>query len=216
MLKNRLTAIVARITVISASVVLVSFLFAANVLADMQMNNQLEYGKSIHTYRTPNVNLIDGREREIDFAAAVEQEEMVIISFAFTSCTGICPVITANLVQALPELQKAGGRYRIFLVSLDPEHDTPARLQDYSERFDTGDKITLLTGSRSAIHVLLRAYNAVYPGGNKMNHQPLTLIRAGRHASWIRLEGLVSGASLAKEVRMAMVRTNHSGLAPVY
>ncbi|HNP27297.1 MAG TPA: hypothetical protein PKM20_11190, partial [Nitrosomonas sp.] len=84
MLKNHLTAIVARITVISASVVLVSFLFAANVLADMQMNNQLEYGKSIHTYRTPNVNLIDGREREIDFAAAVEQEEMVIISFAFT------------------------------------------------------------------------------------------------------------------------------------
>ena len=211
MSKNRLINIIMCIVVIG--IVHVSFLATGNVLADMQMNNQLEYGRSVHTYRTPNVHLIDAQEREIDFAAAVKQEEIAIISFAFTSCTGTCPLITANLVQALPELQKADVRYRIFLISLDPEHDTPLRLQDYSKRFDTGDKFTLLTGSRNAIHNLLRAFNAVYPGGNKMNHQPLTLISVGSHAPWIRLEGFVSGASLAKEVRQAIARTNHAGFA---
>lgn len=177
---------------------------------------QLEYARSERDYRTPAVQLINVQGKKIDFAEAIAQEDAVIISFAFTSCTGTCPVITANLVQALPELQKAGGRYRIFLVSLDPEHDTPARLREYRERFNTGDDITLLTGSRNAIHDLLRAYNAVYPGGNKMNHQPLTLIRAGQHP-WIRLEGLVSGRSLAREVRQAVEQSGMvSPLSTVY
>ena len=211
MLKNCLIDSVKRITV--TGLMIVSFLAVENVLADVHMDDQLTYGRSVHTYRTPSVKLIDAREQEIDFAAAVAQAEMVIISFAFTSCTGTCPVITANLVQALPELQKASTQHRIFLVSLDPEHDTPARLRDYSERFDIGDRITLLTGNRAAIHNLLRAYNAVYPGGNKMNHQPLMLIRAGRNAPWVRLEGLVSGGSLAREVLRATEQANHFSLA---
>ncbi|SER52264.1 protein SCO1/2 [Nitrosomonas sp. Nm51] len=193
-----------RSSLISAGVALVLFVTISYVPAGAQAHNQPEYARSAHAYRTPAVSLIDAREHTVDFAAAVAQEEMVIISLAFTSCTGTCPVITANLVQALPELKRIGNRYRIFLVSLDPEHDTPARLREYQARFNTGEKITLLTGSRTAIHDLLRAYNAIYPGGNKMNHQPLTLIRAGKNAPWIRLEGLVSGSDLAREVRLAI------------
>jgi len=184
-----------------------SLLAISAVSAESESVHQLEYGRSTHAYRTPQVNLIDARENEIDFADAIANEDTVIISFAFTSCTGTCPVITANLVRAIPELQKTKGSYRIFLVSLDPEHDTPARLREYEERFGTGSDITLLTGNRNTIHSLLRAYNAVYPGGNKMNHQPLTLIRAGKDSPWIRLEGLISGSNLAREVRQAIEQT---------
>lgn len=194
---------------ISAGIVL-SILAINTVFAEPELTNQLEYGRSTHDYRTPNVYLIDARENEIDFADAVANEERVIISFAFTSCTGTCPVITANLVRAIPELQRTEGSYRIFLVSLDPEHDTPSRLREYEARFGIEDDVTLLTGNRNAIHSLLRAYNAVYPGGNKMNHQPLTLIRVGQDSPWIRLEGLVSGSNLAREVRLAIEQVNHA------
>ncbi len=186
---------------------MVSLLAISAVSAESESFLQLEYGRSMHVYRTPEVSLIDARENQIDFAKAIANEDTVIISFAFTSCTGTCPVITANLVQAIPELEKSDGSYRIFLVSLDPEHDTPARLREYEERFNTGSKITLLTGNRNTIHSLLRTYNAIYPGGNKMNHQPLTLIRAGKDSSWIRLEGFVSGNNLAREVRQAIEQT---------
>ena len=193
------------------SVVIVFSMLVMNIVfADSGNTNHSEYGRSIHEYRTPNVQLIDALENEIDFADAVANEEMVIISFVFTSCTGTCPVITANLVRAIPELQKTEGSYRIFLISLDPEHDTPARLRTYEERFGIEDNITLLTGDRNAIHDLLRAYNAVYPGGNRMNHQPLTLVRAGSDAPWIRLEGLVSGSNLAHEVRIAIEQANQT------
>jgi protein SCO1 len=206
MLKNSLTFV---------GILLVPFFVMEYVQAGERTVNQLEYNRSIHFYRIPDVRLVDAQEREINFAAEVEREDIAIISFAFTSCTGTCPVITANLVQALPELRKAGDRYRIFLVSLDPEHDTPARLREYEERFNTGDDITLLTGNRNAIHSVLRAYNAVYPGSNKMNHQPLTFIRTVKSSPWIRLEGLVSGSNLAREVRTALKhtsRTNHTSL----
>ncbi|MDH5479805.1 MAG: SCO family protein [Nitrosomonas sp.] len=193
-----------------SAVIVFSMLVMNIAFADSGNTNHPEYGRSIHEYRTPNVQLIDAQENEIDFADAVANEEMVIISFAFTSCTGTCPVITANLVRAIPELQKTEGSYRIFLISLDPEHDTPARLRTYEQRFGIEDNITLLTGNRNAIHDLLRAYNAVYPGGNRMNHQPLTLVRAGSDAPWIRLEGLVSGSNLAHEVRIAIEQANQT------
>ena len=86
---------------------LLVFLGTSAVHTGPQPTAQLDYSRSVHTYRTPGVHLIDEQERSVDFAGAVAHEEMIIISFAFTSCTGTCPVITANLAQVLPELQNS-------------------------------------------------------------------------------------------------------------
>ncbi|PKO56252.1 MAG: hypothetical protein CVU28_03645, partial [Betaproteobacteria bacterium HGW-Betaproteobacteria-21] len=163
-----------------------------------------EYHRTAHAYRTPDVRLTDTSEREIDFGAAIDGQEFTIIGFIFTTCAGVCPVITANMTRAVPELDKLGGDYRVFLVSLDPEYDTPRKLRDYAQRFKAGEQITFLTGDSASVHEVLRAFNTVYLGGKKMNHQPVTLIRAGRNAPWVRLDGLVTGRDLAREVALAI------------
>lgn len=162
------------------------------------------YQRTVHPYRIPDVRLTDTGRREIDFGAAIDGQASTIIGFIFTTCAGVCPVITANMTRAVPELDKLGGDYRVFLVSIDPEYDTPEKLSDYARRFKTGEQITFLTGDTASVHEVLRAFNAVYLGGRKMNHQPVTLIRAGHDAPWVRLDGLVTGRDLARELALAI------------
>lgn len=172
------------------------------------------YVRTEHQYRIPQVRLVDANETVVDFAAALRAQDTTIISFIFTTCAGVCPVITANMAHAIPELDKLEADYRVFLVSLDPEHDTPARLREYAERFRTGEKIRFMTGDAAAIFEVLRAFNSIYLGGLKMNHQPVTLIRTGRDGAWVRLDGMVNGRSLAREVGLALNQRAGGASAP--
>lgn len=163
-----------------------------------------QYQRTTHPYRIPQVVLTDSHRREVDFASEIDGEEATIISFIFTTCAGICPVITSNMSRAVPELDKISTNYRVFLVSLDPEYDTPERLSDYASRFKATKKISFLTGSLDEVHEVLRAFNAVYLGGRKMNHLPVTLIRANRHQNWVRLDGLVESSDVVRELALAL------------
>lgn len=173
------------------------------VSTDRNDAHERSYRRTVHRYRTPQVQLVDVADTVVDFSVALRAHDTVMVSFIFTTCGGVCPVITANMARAIPELNRLGIDYGIYLVSLDPEHDTPARLHEYGEKFRLDDQIRLLTGDSAAVFEVLRAFNAVYLGGRKMNHQPVTLIRAGGGAAWIRLDGMIDGPSLAREVALA-------------
>ena len=60
-----------------------------------------------------------------------------IADFFFSSCTTICPIMTARMSQ----LQKAISTPRIHFVSfsVDPDHDTPAVLKQYSRMWEADD-----------------------------------------------------------------------------
>ncbi len=171
------------------------------------------YQRTTHPYRIPQVELTDSHQKTVDFASAIDGQSATIISFIFTTCAGICPVITANMSRAVPELDKIDTTYRVFLVSLDPEYDTPERLREYARRFKAGEQISFLTGSLDAVHEVLRAFNAVYLGGKKMNHLPVTLIRANRRSDWVRLDGLVDGRDVARELALAVDAAQRQNLS---
>ncbi|MEM6820106.1 MAG: SCO family protein [Pseudomonadota bacterium] len=62
-----------------------------------------------------------------------------LVFFGFTRCPDICPTTLQLLVDARGDLSaqlEASQLPEIVLVSVDPEHDTPARLRDYTEFFD--------------------------------------------------------------------------------
>lgn len=78
-----------------------------------------------------------------------------IASFIFTSCPLSCPRIS-GVMKGLQE-RLAGLDVRLVSFSVDPEHDTPAVLQEYARRFGAeGDRWWFLTGSKSVIHELIR------------------------------------------------------------
>lgn len=63
-----------------------------------------------------------------------------VANFIFTSCAGTCPVLTQRMTQVqerLSEMKQARPDLPVCIVSfsVDPERDTPEKLQDYAQRF---------------------------------------------------------------------------------
>ena len=72
-----------------------------------------------------------------------------LATFIFTNCETICPPMTFNLAEIQGMLKEKGIEdYKIVAFSVDPEVDTPEKLQEYIEMFDVPDesKWELLTG----------------------------------------------------------------------
>jgi protein SCO1 len=87
---------------------------------------------------------------EIDLA-----DRVAIASFIFTRCPLSCPRISGVMKGLQVEL--AGTKVLLLSVSVEPEHDTPAVLSEYANRFGAmPDRWWFLTGPRATIHDLIR------------------------------------------------------------
>ena len=82
--------------------------------------------------------------------------KIVIVDFIFTHCAGTCPVMTLQMAK----LQKAFAKYVDILfvsISVDPERDTPERLQKYAKNAGAlQGRWIFLTGEKAAVHQLAR------------------------------------------------------------
>jgi protein SCO1/2 len=152
-------------------------------------------------YAVPDVTLLDAAGHAVSLPALLASEEPVALNFIFTTCTTICPVMTATFVQMRRQLGDDAGRVRLVSISIDPEQDRPEVLRQYAERYGAG--WTFLTGDGGDVERVLRAFGAY--AGSKMNHRPLTLLKDPRRSEWVRLEGLASGDALAHEVKARLL-----------
>jgi protein SCO1/2 len=80
------------------------------------------------------------------------------IFFGFTFCPDICPSTLMELTSDLEALGADGDRIKVVFVSVDPERDTPARLEEYMSSFDA--RIIAVSGSPETIAAVARAYGA--------------------------------------------------------
>jgi protein SCO1 len=61
----------------------------------------------------------------------------VLLFFGYTSCPDVCPTTMAELKQALEKLDgEEAKQVRVLFVTVDPERDTPERVQEYVEHFN--------------------------------------------------------------------------------
>lgn len=145
------------------------------------------------SYSVPPLTLQDSDGKDVDLAALLASDRPIAVNFIFTTCTTICPVMTATMLQ----LQKTvAGRLKdpLFVsLSIDPDHDTAAIMQKYAQRF--GAEWTFLTGKHDTVMAALKTFDAWR--GNKMNHEALTLLRQPGQSDWTRVVGLASADQLA-------------------
>lgn len=103
----------------------------------------------------PNVPVITQDGRTLLFYDDVLKGKISIISFIYTSCRDICPVVTARLSQLEENLGDAVGRDYFFVsISIDPVTDTPARLKEYGKAFGVGASWLFLTGKPHDIDLI--------------------------------------------------------------
>jgi protein SCO1/2 len=157
------------------------------------------YTRTIHSYRFPEVTLMNQDGNGIPLKSLLNDEKPVMLNIIFTTCTAICPVMTATFVKTRQLLGADADGLRMISITNDPDHDSAEVLKAYSVRHGASKEWQFLTGLRTDITTVLRSLDA-YPG-NKMNHLPLTFLRPAHGASWVRLEGLTTSSELAEEYR---------------
>lgn len=160
--------------------------------------NKAAYQVSDGQYDVPNVQLLDGSGAEVTLQDLLDSGEPIALNFIFTTCTTICPVMTATFAQLQRELGTDAGRVHLVSISIDPEYDRPDVLATYAKQFQAGGNWTFLTGDTKDIVNVLQSFDAYT--GSKMSHRPITLLKRADSQAWTRIDGLASGQSLAHEV----------------
>lgn len=112
----------------------------------------------------PNVPLLTQDGKTVRFYDDLVKDKVVAINFIYAHCREACPVETANLRRVQELLGDRMGRDVFFYsISIDPEHDTPAVLKEYAEKFKAGPGWTFLTGKKDDV-VLLQKKLGLYRG----------------------------------------------------
>ena len=153
--------------------------------------------------RIPDAVVYNQNGRRLNFYTDLVKGKVVAINFIFTTCTTICPPLTATFRRVQTELGEHMGRdIELISVSVDPATDTPARLFDFAAKFKAGPGWTFVTGDQSAIDSLLQAFGVAV--ANKNDHTPTVLIGNDASGYWTRAYGLASPAKLVKVITEAV------------
>jgi protein SCO1/2 len=165
-------------------------------------------GRAVDTLTKPgrlatlfhNVRVRTQKNQEVRFYDDLVKGKIVMINFMFTSCTTLCPRSTENLVKVQQALGGHAGR-DVFLISIsvDPEHDTPAVLAQYAQRFHTTAGWTFVTGQRDDIDLIRRNLEA-YDRDDNTQHTGMLIYGDDARGSWAGMPVMVSPTAIARSV----------------
>ncbi|WP_332769634.1 SCO family protein [Pseudomonas koreensis] len=162
-----------------------------------------------------NVPLLDQNGKSVHLEQDLVQGKIVVMSFIYTSCTTVCPVVSSIMGKVQTQLgARVGDEVQLVSISIDPQRDDPKRLQDYARTFQRGPGWSWLTGSPQSISETLKGLGNF--SGDFKNHQPLILVGDGNNRHWTRYYGFTDPALLAKEVeKLSGLRTHakHTAIA---
>jgi len=169
-----------------------------------QLSEKKGYRRSEQVYRLPERALVAMDGQATSLAEELQTDRPVMMNFIFTTCTTICPVLSATFSQVQERLGPESEQVKMISISIDPEYDSPEQLQAYAERFNAGPQWQFLTGEMADIIAIEKAFDAYR--GQKMSHEPLTLIRANPDSPWVRLDGIASAEEIVNEYRQLVAR----------
>jgi protein SCO1/2 len=101
----------------------------------------------------------------------------VLVTFLYTNCPDICPLITSNLRVAQNLMgPKVAGKVQIIAVSVDPKGDTPKAVASFLAHHEMTGRMQYLVGSASE---LARVWKAWGVGSEADAQQPQFINHSG-------------------------------------
>jgi protein SCO1/2 len=70
-----------------------------------------------------------------NFRLSEMRGKVVALFFGYTSCPDVCPTTMAELKLALEQLGNQADQVQVLYITVDPQRDTPARVQEYVNHF---------------------------------------------------------------------------------
>jgi Uncharacterized protein SCO1/SenC/PrrC, involved in biogenesis of respiratory and photosynthetic systems len=136
---RRILLLLSIIVIVSGALAAYGF-FMVNRLQQQQRQAPVVAATSFHGWlldppaEAPNIELVD--QYGNPFRLSEHRGNVVVLFFGYTNCPDVCPATLAYYTQVKRELGELADRVRFVFVTVDPEYDTPERLERYISRFD--------------------------------------------------------------------------------
>lgn len=139
----------------------------------------------------PPFELVDERGRA--FGSKDLSGRVWIASFVFTRCETVCPRITGRVARIQERTRSLEPELHLVSFSVDPEHDTPARLAEYARAHRANPRMwTFLTGSAGAVQATVEKGLRVSMGKDPGDPSPAG-ISHGSHLVLVDRAGRIRG-----------------------
>jgi protein SCO1/2 len=125
---------------------------------------------------TPDFTLTDQSGQKVSMAD--QRGKLVLLTFLYTNCPDVCPLITQNLNQALQMLGAKRDDVRVLAVSVDPEGDTAEAVDKYAKAHHLPPEFHYLIGTRDELTQVWKDYDvaAVASDPELVDHTAYTML----------------------------------------
>ena len=135
-----------------------------------------------------DTKLLDQDGREVRFYTDALRGKIVLISFIYTNCTDICPILMHNLSDVQNSLGDRFGKDVFFVsISVDPEDDTPEELKKYAGRYEAKPGWTFLTGPKKDVDAVIRRFGEFQEDFE--DHSMTFVLGDVKNARWSKMRG---------------------------
>jgi protein SCO1/2 len=145
-------------------------------------------GSNVVDFDVPDVMLLDQEGAPGRFVSDRIGDRLAAVSFTFTDCTTICPLLDGVFLGLQDEIADQLGQGTVLLtVSIDPVRDIPERLKQHAANLQARPGWSFLTGEKQTVNSLLKALEVW--ASDIWNHPPTVFVVDGRRHVWTRLSG---------------------------
>jgi protein SCO1/2 len=111
-----------------------------------------------------------------------------VANFVFTRCPSVCPLLTAKFKALQGKLGDVPDA-QFVSFSVDPEHDTPAVLAAYAQKYQAGARWHFLTGALDAIEKTVVAGFKIHVGEATPSESDPSLVEIMHGEHFVLIDG---------------------------
>jgi len=154
--------------------------------------------------KAPAIALHDAAGTPVTLAS--RRGHWTLVTFIYTHCPDVCPLIAANLNEALRELHAATTGVRVLAVSVDPKGDTPAAVRAYGKRMHLVPQFRYLIGTATQLHPVWALYHvaAQSPQTGLVSHVTYTVLIDPNGKERLIYDAQVTAAKVVHDLRVLM------------
>lgn len=94
-----------------------------------------------------------------EYRLSDQKGKLALIFFGYTSCPDVCPASLADMKRVVAEIPGWEDQIEVVFITVDPERDTPEKLNMYVSLFDDG--FVGLTGTEEELTPVWSSYGVV-------------------------------------------------------
>lgn len=149
----------------------------------------------------PDVPLVDQHGMAVDLPALLgDAGTTVIVTFTYTRCKSLCPVIVPIAIDAARKLEKERPDVRLVVLTVDPQNDGSAELLAHADAIGAGADDLFVTGEVAGMRRTLAVFGLT--SRDPEAHPPLILARQPGRTGFLRIVvGDTSGERILEAIR---------------